>query len=153
MSQRAAKRERVPQTEMGELKDAIFGTNDKTQKSPINSVIPSGNLDDDEIETMHHYNDLRSGLSLLKKKLGLESMELQTEKQMLDKMATLSHISKARDGFAPEILVTRKTKQYQSMRQKQETDQGPSKIDQLLDSASDNAPDPGEEMTGPDAGW
>ncbi|MFB6181131.1 MAG: hypothetical protein ABEJ93_04595 [Candidatus Nanohalobium sp.] len=151
MKNQALEREETPHTEMQTLKKALFGNESRYEKTPINEVIPSGHLDQEELELMHLYHDLYSELRFLNNKFDLPETGLKNK--LLEKIAVMAHFSKAEEGFASEMLITRKSQQFQAMKQKEEVDTGPSIREELLDSISERGDNTGSELTTPDASW
>lgn len=141
-----------PQTEMGELREAVFGRNEEHDSSPINTVVAGGNLDEKHFEMMLTYHDLYSDIEFLSQTFDLP--ETRTESQLLEKIAAVAHFTKGLGGFAPEVLITRKQQQFQATKREESLDAGGEGLMQRLKEELGSRGDrSGSELSAPDPSW
>jgi len=137
-----------PQNDIEVLQKMLTGRKTRTEK-PVNDIIPTGNIAEEELQLIRRNQEIYSRLDQLKQWLGLEEVPFQ--KQLVNELNFIIESSKSLGGFAAKMLITRNLKQSQNLSQRfeEEEEKGPTfmeKIAELSQNADSDlgikSPDP-----------
>lgn len=102
---------------------------DRSGFGEMNPSVPSGFLNEEEIQLSRNQQNLLATTRYLEGMLGIELKE--NKKEILSKIMFNSHISKARNGFGGKLAKTDIIRQDQSVYQSREEEESKGFIDKL----------------------
>lgn len=127
----------APQGNTEVLAEMLTGRKTRTDK-PVNDIIPTGNLTDEEVKLIRRNQELYSRLEQLKNWLGLKKVPIQ--ERIMEELNFIVESSKSFNGFAGKLLVTKNINQDQNLSQRFEDEEdGNSNIMEKIAEMSQNA--------------
>lgn len=114
----------------------------KNKDTPVNEILPTGNLSNEEINFIRRLQNMYEQLVQIKKWLGLKKLPYMEE--LVEEINFFVESSKSLNGFAATLMITQKSQMFQDLSQTlkdEEEGNGGIGIMDKLSELSENADD------------